>query len=68
MPLVLGRQKDEGVVIEIPPSETKRRVYVTVGKILRHKVRLLFNGDEDIIFNRDEVQKRIDDENRAKKG
>lgn len=69
--LVLSRMIDESVVGTLPagyvvPEGFRFRVIVTDIRGHGTKVRLGFDGPDVLEFNRDEIQDRIDDENKPR--
>lgn len=57
--LVLGRTKDESVEIDVPPSDSHRKIRVMVCAVHHgHKVRLGIEADKDIKILRTELEER----------
>ena len=63
--LVLGRNANEVVVIELPNGETVR---VTVVDVVGKKVRVGFEASSDIKIHREEIYERINFESEFNKG
>lgn len=61
--LVLSRQRDESVVIDVPPSDKVQRIVVTCVDIRGDKCRFGFSADKSIAIHRLEVREAIDREN-----
>lgn len=62
--LVLSRQRDQSVVITVPPSDKPQEITVTVVDIRGDKVRLGFAADASVPVHRKEVWDTIRRENR----
>lgn len=58
--LVLSRKKNEEIVIEIPPSQISKRVFVTIVRANPGNVRVGISADRDVSVNRGEIQKHVD--------
>lgn len=57
--LVLSRQRDEEIVIEVPPSSTPTTVRVTVVDVKGEKVRLGIDAPKEVPVHRKEVYNAI---------
>lgn len=57
--LVLSRQRDEKIILEIPPSSQKTIIEVCVVDIRRDKVRLGVKAPVECPVHREEVYKAI---------
>lgn len=59
--LCLTRKVSESVVIDVPPSTTRRRINVMVVKTGQRKTELGFTADADVSIAREEVCKPLEE-------
>ena len=57
--LVLGRTKDESIVIKVPPSDVQRDIKIMVVRVEHGRnVRLGVDAEKDIVILRSELEER----------
>lgn len=64
--LCFKREKEEGVVIQVPPSTEVRTIRFLVLDVFGNKVRVGFAAQPDIIIHREEVWLAIQEQEAAK--
>lgn len=60
--LFLSREKNESVLITVPPSLAPQVIQVTVIEVRGIKARLGFEAEKEVVIHRMEVQQRINAE------
>lgn len=62
--LVLSRQRDEKIIVEVPPSVDATLIEITVADIRGGKVRLWTAAPRHVAVNREEIYQAIQREKR----
>lgn len=66
--LVLSRERDETVIITVPPSAEPQRIVMVYVEQRGHKVRLGFDAHPSVVIHRGEIQEQVDREQRREDG